>query len=155
MKSFKCPPAGYTIDLGVARFQASVLMVLSALCLAMQEGPRVAIAIVAILDLLPRALSKPQASPTSAIGKRLLKSLGFHPRRVDAAPRRFTARVAALLMLGVAILSAADRTVASLVCAGVIFVASSLDALFDISIGTRMHAAWWSVFGRPRSPDQF
>lgn len=155
MKSFKCPPAGYTIDLGVARFQATILMFLMSLSLATQHGPRTVIALIAFIDLLPRALGQPHLSPSGILGKKVLKSLGFHPRRVDAAPKRFSARISALLALAIAVLSMADKTVPALVTTGILFVGSTLESLFDISIGCRVHAAWWSVFGRPRSPDQF
>lgn len=155
MQSFKCPPAGYTIDLAVARFQAIVWMFLTSWCLAVQADTRAWIALFLFADALPKALSRPGVSMTGILGKRILKFLGFHPRRADAAPKRFTARVATTLALSVLILSFMDRTVPALFCSGVLFVGSTLEALFDISIGCKVHRMWWSIFGRPRDPDQF
>lgn len=155
MKSYKCPPAGYMIDLGVARFQATVVMLLSSLCLAVQAEPRIMIAAALLLDILPRALSRPGGSISGIVGKKLLKSLGFHPRRTDGAPKRFTSRISAALSLAILILSLMDQTNSALICSGILFVGSTLESLFDISIGCRIHGIWWSIFGRPRDPDQF
>jgi len=155
MKSFRCPPAGYTIDLSVVRFQAIVWMFLTSWCLAVQADTRVWIAFFLLVDALPKAMSRPNASMTGIVGKRLLKTLGFHPHRADAAPKRFTARVATLLAACVLVLSMMDRTVPALVCSGILFVGSTLEAIFDISIGCKVHTMWWSVFGRPRDPNQF
>lgn len=143
------------IDLGVARFQATVVMLLSSLCLAVLEQPRAMIAALLLVDILPRALSRPGGSISGIIGKKLLKTLGFHPRRTDAAPKRFTSRVTAALVLAILVLSLMGQTNSALICSGILFVGSTLESLFDISVGCRIHAIWWSVFGKPRDPDQF
>lgn len=151
----KCPLAGYTIDPRAARLQAVAGMLLSSICIAVQNRSRIVVALLFLVDILPRAISRPDSSPSSIAAKHVLKSLGFHPRRCDAAPRRFAARMAALLVAGVIAFSAMGQTIYALFLSGVLLVASTLDALFGFSIGCGIYEFWWSIFGRPRDPDQF
>lgn len=153
--TFKCPLAGYPIDPRAARLQAVAAILLSSICLAVQNRSRIAFALVLLVDLFPRAISRPEWSFSGGIAKTILKSLGFHPRRTDASPRRFSARVATLVAGAIIVFSTMGETVQALTLSGALLVASTLDALLDFSIGCRFYEFWWSIFGRPRDPDQF
>lgn len=130
-------------------------MVVASVGLAVQNSTRVWIALVLLVDVLPRALSRPEASLSTQLARPLLAILDLRPRKVDAGPKRFAARVAVLFALGIAALSALGHTVPALGLTGILMFFSTLEATLGFCVACALYQAWFSVFGRDRDPDQF
>jgi hypothetical protein len=139
----------------MARVQAALTMVVASIGLAVQNSTRAWVALVLLVDVLPRALSRPEASLSTLIARPLLAILDLRPRKVDAGPKRFAARVAVLFALGIASLSALGHTVPALGLTGILMFFSTLEATLGFCVACALYQAWYSVFGRDRDPDQF
>lgn len=153
--SSRCPLAGYTIDPNAARIQAALVMVVASVCLAVLNPTRTVLAALLFLDYLPRALSRPQWSISGMIAKPVLAILDIRPRRVDAGPKRFAARVAALVTLAIAVLSFRNETVPALVVTGILMFFATLEATLGFCLACKVYQAWYAIFGKDHDPDQF
>jgi len=153
--SSRCPLAGYSIDPNMARVQAALTMVAASVGLAVQNPARVWVGLLLLADTLPRAFSRPEASLSTHIARPLLAILDLRPRKVDAGPKRFAARIAALFGLGIAVLSAMGQTIPALGLTGILMFFSTLEATLGFCVACALYQAWFAVFGRDSDPDQF
>lgn len=152
----RCPLAGYSIDPLSARFQAAFTVVFTSIGLGLPDQYRSILGFLLFLDYLTRALSKPGFSPITRISNALVEAVvGARRRKVDAGPKRFAARVAALFCLAIAVLSWQGETVPALVVTGILMVLSLLEAAVGFCLGCAVYTGWYSVFGKDPDPDQF
>lgn len=87
----------------------------------------------------------PRVSPAGAVARRMLKGRG-RPRLVPAAPKRFAQSIGLVVTAtGAACGAFVASDVPALALAGVIVVAASLEALFGLCIGCRVHAVLASM----------
>jgi hypothetical protein len=153
--SSRCPLAGYSIDPNMARVQAALTMILASFGLAVQNPTRVWIALVLLVDVLPRAVSRPEASLSTHLARPLLAILDLRNRKVDAGPKRFAARITACFAIGIAVLSGLGHTIPALGLTGVLMFFSTLEATLGFCVACALYQTWFSIFGRDPDPDQF
>lgn len=151
----RCPLAGYSIDPLSARFQAAVTVVVTSIGLGLPDQYRSILGFLLFLDYLARALSRPNLSPIARICNSLVEAIGVRKRKVDAGPKRFAARVAALFCLAIAVLSYQGETVPALVATGTLMIFALLESVVGFCLGCAVYTGWYSIFGKDSDPDQF
>ena len=151
----RCPIVGYTIDPHAARIQAGIVVLVTSICLAVLNPSRTVLATILFLDYLPRAISRPKWSASGWVAQTISAMLDFRPKRVDAGPKRFAARIAMLFALAIAILSWQGQTVNALIATGVLMFFATLEVTIDFCVACWLYRGWYAVFGKDHDPDQF
>lgn len=100
------PFAHYGIDEKAARIVGALVGVLAAATIFLPSPLQLLVMALLVTDVSARAFSRPDLSLLTNVARRTLWFLSVPPRRVDAAPKRFAARIG-LCLVGVMALSEA------------------------------------------------
>lgn len=145
-----CPLAGYLIDEKNARVVAAEVVILLLASLPAPAPARWAIWTFLALDFAARAFSRPSWSPLGRAGSLLLSMAGSTPRRVDAGPKRFAARIGLLFCLALVALDLAGASGARTGTAAALGACAFLESAFGVCVGCHMFTAWHALTGRIR-----
>lgn len=140
-----CPLAGYTIDENAARWTAAVTAVGALAALAASQSLGVGIALFLAADFATRAFSRPRWSPAARLVATLLSAFRIAPRRVDAGPKRFAARIGLGLLLLLALALALDAPSLALASGIILIACATLEAALGFCVGCWLWSAWWQV----------
>lgn len=133
-----CPISGQQADSNVCRAVAA-LVVAGALLAALLKAPVVLVALAA--DFLIRGSDLARRSPLFLVARGTLRLLAVPPHPVDRAPKRFAARIGALLTTAAAVLLFVGFPVAAMAVLGILAVCATLEAAFGFCVGCRMYSA--------------
>lgn len=140
-----CPIIGYSINERGARVVAGLVATLVAATLLLPETWARSVLLFLALDFGFRAFSRPRWSPLGRLGELALGWSGIAPRRVDAGPKRFAARIGLGFVLG---LLAATGYVASgivAIASGVLILFALLESVFGFCVGCRAWTLWYRL----------
>ncbi len=140
-----CPIAGYKVDENGARWVALGVVLLVVLAVLADMHAATPVYVFLVLDFAARAFSRPSLSPLARLSGRILSATGARPRRVDAGPKRFAARIG----LGFSLAALAStltgfHAVAASVALTLAFCAL-LEAAFGFCVGCSMYQGWYSL----------
>jgi hypothetical protein len=109
---------------------------------AMILGPMVApwILVLLALDFGARGFGKATYSPLNAIARGLASAMDLGPAPVDAAPKRFAARVGVLIALTAAGLYLSGFMVAATATTGFLAICAALESTFGVCVPSKVWA---------------
>ena len=131
-----CPISFDTINEKVARVNAAVIVVLLAAFVTFSSN---VIIVVITADFLVRALRKPQFSPVAIVSKNLLKMLKSKPKKTNAGPKIFAAKLGFLFSLISAVLAFSNLALPSQIVAGVLAVFAFMEAAFGFCLACKVY----------------
>jgi Domain of unknown function (DUF4395) len=122
--------------------RAVAVLVAAVTAAAVAAGPRWApwVLLALAADFAVRGFGRPVHSPLATVGRIVVNFLGLPAKPVDAAPKRFAARIGVVFSAGSAALFAAGATTAAVVVAPVLIVCAVLEAAFAFCVGCRVYA---------------
>lgn len=149
-----CPIIGYSINERGARAIAGLVAALVASTLFLPVPWARAVLFFLALDFGFRAFSRPRWSPLGRLGDALLGWLGIAPRRVDAGPKRFAARIGLGFVLGLLVATGNASSGIVAIASGVLILFALLESLFGLCVGCRAWTLWYrlgdALSNRPR-----
>lgn len=140
-----CPLAGYPVDEKATRIAAGLVSLIAASIPFVAPDVQFALAALLILDFAPRAFSRPRLSPFSRLASALLKRLAIKPRKVDAGPKRFAARIGLAMLLAMAACLALGSQAGLLALAGMLAVCATLESVLGFCVGCWIWGKYWQL----------
>jgi Domain of unknown function (DUF4395) len=92
------PFAHYSIDEKAARIVGALIGMLAAATIFLPASLQLLAMALLVTDVSARAFSRPDLSLFTNVARRILWFFSIPPRRVDAAPKRFAARIGLCLV---------------------------------------------------------
>ncbi|PKQ16930.1 MAG: DUF4395 domain-containing protein [Actinobacteria bacterium HGW-Actinobacteria-7] len=134
-----CPISRETRNEHVARAVAALVVIVVAGAVASgRPAPWILLALAA--DFIVRGYYSPRMSPLAAIGRAITRGLGLAPKPVDAAPKKFAARIGVVFSVASALLYLVGAPVAGLAVVGVLVVCATLEATLGYCVGCKVYA---------------
>jgi len=135
-----CPISGESRNERVARIVAAfvVVIVLVAAGLGAPWGATILFALA--VDFVVRGFGDAKRSPLATLARGVANTLRLSPKPVDAAPKKFAARIGVVFSSLSGLLFAAGLPVAALAVAGVLIVCATLEAALGYCVGCKVYA---------------
>lgn len=135
-----CPISRETRNEHVVRVVAALVSIITAGALAV--GPPFASWILGVLaaDFAVRGFGRPRYSPLATLGRIVVNAFRLPPEPVDAAPKRFAARIGIVFSSAAALLFAIGAPLRADVIGGVLIACALLEAAFALCIGCKVYA---------------
>ena len=135
-----CPISGESRNERVARIVAAfvVVIVLVAAGLGSPWGALILFALAA--DFVVRGFGDARRSPLATLARGVANTLRIAPKPVDAAPKKFAARIGIVFSVLSGLLFFAGLPVPALVVSGVFVVCATLEAALGYCVGCKVYA---------------
>ncbi len=135
-----CPISGDSRNERVARVVAA--FVIAIVVAAVVLGPPWAgvILLLLALDFAVRGFGSARRSPLATLARGLANTLRLTPKPVDAAPKKFAARIGVVFSALSGLLYVTRLPAAALVVAGVLVVCATLEAALGYCVGCKVYA---------------
>ncbi len=135
-----CPISRETVDESAVRTVASVVVV--ATIVALLNAPAVSAALLGLLaiDFGIRGFISGRLSPLLALARMIARTARFTPRPVDAAPKRFAARVGMVFAVSSAGLYLIGSATAGFTVAAILLGCAVLESALGFCVGCRVYA---------------
>lgn len=135
-----CPISAESRNENVVRAVAGIVVFIAAVAVA--AGSAVAAILFAALavDFSVRGFGKPKYSPLAGLGRAIANILGLPPKPVNAAPKRFAARIGTGMSIAAALFYAAGTASVAAGIAAVLIVCATLEAAFGFCVGCKVYA---------------
>lgn len=127
------PFAHYGIDEKAARIVGALVGVLAAATIFLTPSVQLTLTALLVADISARAFSRPDLSILTNVARRVLWFLSIPPRRVDAAPKRFAARVGLGLVAVMVLANATESRRVLLVSSMLLALLALLEAGLNFS----------------------
>lgn len=138
-----CPISFNKIDENVARLNGAFTVLL---LLASVLTTSVLPVLFLVVDFLARSISKPEYSLLAIFSKVIVKSLGIKPRKVNAGPKIFAARIGLVFSVFVALFSILALENISLVFLAVFGACAFLEAVFGYCVACKIYPIFYKLF---------
>ena len=132
-----CPISGDTRNERVVRIVAGFVVAVAVGSATLPHLIAVAVLLALATDFAVRGFGSPRYSVLATLGRAVAR-LSLKP--VDAAPKRFAARIGVGFALSAAILHLASLPVAALSVTGVLAVCATLEAALGLCVGCRIYS---------------
>ena len=132
-----CPISGDTRNERVVRIVAGFVMAVAVGSATLPPLIAAAVLLALATDFAVRGFGSPRYSVLATLGRAVAR-LSLKP--VDAAPKRFAARIGVGFALSAAILHLASLPVAALSVTGVLAVCATLEAALGLCVGCRIYS---------------
>ena len=140
----QCPISGAKV--GAVQSRLNGLFTVLALALFFAR-PHPAIPLLLAFDFLLRAFPLKWKSPIALASKSIVRRLRLAETMIDAAPKRFAARLGLGFSLAAAVLAFAHQTAAAIAVAGLFAACAGLEASIGFCVGCWIHS-WLARFRR-------
>lgn len=138
-----CPIIGYSINERGARATAGLVAALVASTLFLPAPWARAVLLFLALDFGFRAFSRPRWSPLGRLSDTLLGWLDIAPRRVDAGPKRFAARIGLGFVLVLLVVTGNAASEFVTIASAVLILFALLESLLALCVGCHAWALWY------------
>jgi hypothetical protein len=135
-----CPISRETVDESVVRTVAAVVVVIAIVALLNTPGVSAALLGLLAIDFGIRGLIAGAPSPVLAFARMLARTTRFTPRPVDAAPKRFAARVGMVFAVASAGLYLIGATTAGFAVAVILLGCAALESALGFCVGCKVYA---------------
>ena len=135
-----CPISGDTRNERVIRIVAGFVLAVSAASTTQPRLIAAAILLALAADFAVRGFGHPRYSLLATLGRGVANLARLSPKPVDAAPKRFAARIGVVFALSAAIMHLVYLPVAALSVTGVLFVCATLEATIGLCVGCRVYS---------------
>lgn len=106
------------------------------------RGPLAAVVLFVLgADFAVRAFGQPRHSPLAAVARGMVHALKMRPQPVDAAPKRFAAKIGLVFSLSASVLFLAQVPVGAIAVAAILGFCALLESAFGVCIGCKVYAA--------------
>jgi hypothetical protein len=135
-----CPISSESRNEVVVRLVAAFVVIISAASIA--AGPHVApwVFLALAADFVVRGFAKPKYSPLATLARGVANTLKLAPKPVDAAPKRFAARVGVVFTIAACALYLGGAPLAGSIVAGVLITCAVLESVFAICVGCTVYS---------------
>lgn len=134
-----CPISREIVDESVVRAVAAVVVVITIVALLNTPGVSAALLGLLAIDFGIRGFLAGAPSPVLAFA-RMIARTRFTPRPVDAAPKRFAARVGMVFAVSSAGLYLIGATTAGFAVAAILLGCAALESALGFCVGCRVYA---------------
>ncbi len=141
--NISCPISSETVDERAVRMSAFVVVCLGITAII---GPYPVFFAVLMLDFFIKGFVAMKYSPISWLIRWLLSHLAGLPRKVNAGPKKFAAKIGFICSAAACFLSLLDYDLAFAVVGGILVFFASLEAFFSFCMGCVMYAYWNKYF---------
>lgn len=146
----QCPISRVTIDERLARWIAGFVALTTLVALtAPIEVSRFASALL-VFDFLLRVVQRPRWSPFAKASAAILDRIGGPPRLMDAAPKRFAARIGLGFAISLTVLAGLASTTAFTIVGSVLLVCALLESMAGVCVGCHAWTLWQLVVLKSR-----
>ena len=135
-----CPISGDTRNERVVRIVAGFVMAVAVGSATLPHLIAVAVLLALATDFAVRGFGSPRYSVLATLGRAVATVARLSPKPVDAAPKRFAARIGVWFALSAAILHLASLPVAALSVTGALAVCATLEAALGLCVGCRIYS---------------
>jgi hypothetical protein len=135
-----CPISGDTRNERVVRIVAGFVVAVSAVAATQPRLIAATILLALAADFVVRGFGRPRYSPLATLGRGVANLAHLSPKPVDAAPKRFAARIGIVFALSAALLHLLDLPVAALSVTGVLAICAALEAGVGLCVGCRVYS---------------
>jgi len=135
-----CPLSGESRNEVVVRLVAALVVVISAGAVA--AGPPVApwVFLALSADFVVRGFARPKYSLLATLARGVANTLRLSPKPVDAAPKRFAARIGVVFTIASGALYLSGAPLAGSIIAGVLIACAVLESVFAICVGCTVYS---------------
>lgn len=135
-----CPISGESRDNNVVRVVAALVFAIGAV-IATVRGPVGGVVLLALAaDFAVRGFGSPAMSPVARAAMAIARGLHLPTVRVDAAPKRFAAKIGLAFSAISGTLFLAGAPTAGLIVLGILGFCAFLEAAFGVCIGCKVYA---------------
>ena len=135
--SMECPFSAETINEKIVRLTAGLTMLLM---LAGLFSTLDWIALLLCIDFFIRGFTKQPFSPLRRAAKELAVLLRLQPKRINAGPKIFAARIGFFVTALIALLAFTELHTAARVLAGVLILLAGLEAFLGLCVGCHIYS---------------
>ncbi|HEY5506661.1 MAG TPA: DUF4395 domain-containing protein [Coriobacteriia bacterium] len=135
-----CPISGDTRNERVVRIVAAFVVAVSAVSATQPRLIAVAVLLALAADFAVRGFGRPRYSPLATLGRGVANLARLSPKPVDAAPKRFAARIGLAFAFSAATLHLVYLPVAALSVTGVLVACATLEAALGLCVGCRVYS---------------
>ncbi len=135
-----CPISGELRDERAVRVVAGSVVLMATTAILAESAVAIWILFALAADFAVRGLLSPEYSPLAMIARGVVARLSSEARLVDAAPKRFAARIGIAFSLAGGLLHVAGAPQAASAIVGVLVVCALLEALAGFCVGCKVYA---------------